>query len=109
MAISKQQPMRPAEIELLNRINSLPYIEYGSEENLEVIANNNTVITVNFESEKTKAPIVLITLQNTDDGTNINAYAALKDVSTTSFQVRIYNLDGTNNQKLKVNWLAMGE
>lgn len=84
-------------------------LEWGSQDEIEVIANNNTVITVTFTEEKTEAPIVLITLQNNNGETAINAYAALKDVSTTEFHVRIYNLDETNNQQVKVNWLAIGE
>lgn len=83
--------------------------EWGSQDEIEVIANNNTVITVTFTEEKTELPIVLITLQNANGETAVNAYAALRDVSTTEFHVRIYNLDETNNQQLKVNWLAIGE
>lgn len=84
-------------------------LEWGTQENIEVIADNNTVITVNFNRTKTKPPIVLITLQNDNGETAINAYAALKDVSTSDFHVRIYNLDTANNQQLKVNWLAIEE
>lgn len=83
--------------------------EWGSQEEIEVIADNNTVITITFTEEKTEAPIVLITLENANGETAVNAYAALRDVSTTEFHVRIYNLDETNNQQLKVNWLAIGE
>lgn len=111
--------MRPAEIEMLEYINSinqslgtssiLSNMEWGSQDEIEVIANNNTVITVTFNKEKKQAPIVLITLQNNDDSTNINAYAALKDVSETGFHVRIYNLNENDNQQMKVNWLAIGE
>lgn len=118
MAISKNQPMRPAEIEILERVADiesglskefLSKFEWGSQDEIEVIANNNTVITVMFADEKAEAPIVLITLQNNNGENALNAYAALRDVSTTEFHVRIYNLDETNNQQLKVNWLAIGE
>lgn len=171
MAISKQQPMRPAEIELVEDVNTLATglaeeitqretadrnlqgsirsletsindestnrvngdatlqrniettktelqtmfnefsnkFEWGSQDDIEVIANNNTVITVTFDQEKSEAPLVLITLQNNNGETALNAYAALRDVSTTEFHVRIYNLDESNNQQLKVNWLAIGE
>lgn len=84
-------------------------LEWGSQDEIEVIANNNTVITVTFTEEKESTPIVLITLQNDDGETQVNAYASLKDISTTEFHVRIYNLDKSNNQKLRVNWLAIGK
>lgn len=118
MAISKIQPMREALIEVVDTLNSesnkelntlINIFEWGSQDEIEVIANNNTVITVNFTQEKQTPPIVLITLQNNNGETAVNAYAALKDVSTTDFHVRIYNLDETNNQQMKVNWLAIGE
>lgn len=105
-----QQNIKTAKTELQTLFEGFTkQFEWGSQDEIEVIANNNTVITVTFTEEKTEAPIVLITLQNANGETTVNAYAALRDVSTTEFHVRIYNLDETNNQQLKVNWLAIGE
>lgn len=105
-----QQNIEAAKTEIQTMFkNFTEQLEWGSQDNIEVIANNNTVITVNFTEEKQEAPLVLITLQNNNGETAVNAYAALKDVSTTDFHVRIYNLDESNNQQMKVNWLAIGE
>lgn len=161
MAISKKQPMRPAEIELVELVNSLEQglqdetserqdadvelqknidaeqtarqqaieavqeqfkqsiqtiqdqldkFEAGAQNDIEVIANANTQITVTFDTPKKSKPIVLITLESTEDETNnVNCYAALTDVSETDFHVRIYNLDQENTHTLLVNWLAIGE
>lgn len=157
MGISKTQPMRPAEIEMLDSLNSsiedvealkeglqaetkirnendvelqknidaeqtsrqlaiesiqaqLDKFEAGAQNNIEVIANANTQITVTFENPKKEKPIVIITLESVEDETNnVNCYAALTDVSTTDFHVRIYNLDQNNTHTLLVNWLAIGE
>lgn len=106
--IDKEQTARQEAIQLIQ--DQLDKFEAGAQNDIEVIANANTQITVTFETPKQSKPIVLITLESTEDETNnVNCYAALTDVSETDFHVRIYNLDKENTHTLLVNWLAIGE
>lgn len=106
--IDAEQVARQLAVEAIQQ--QLDKFEAGQQNDIQVIANNNTQITVTFDNPKTEKPIVIITLESTEDETNkINCYAALTDVSETEFHVRIYNLDEENEHTLVVNWLAIGE
>lgn len=108
---SVQSELMQVDTQLNNKIDDfINTLEWGVQNSIEVIADNSTVITVDFTKEKQSEPIVLITLESTEEATNsVNCYAALTDVSTSNFHVRVYNLDKTNTHTLKINWLAIGE
>ena len=138
MAISKQQPMREAEIELTdamnttqndvntlaqnlgnmgtritnieNDIRALPVLEYGVSENNVVPAASSIGVDILFTDEKQSTPYVLVSVEcvEGEESPISNCYGIIISASTTGFSVRLHNLDSVNAETININWLAIG-
>lgn len=130
MEISKQQPMREAEIDLIDAMNAaqnlggmetritnienfiqtLPVLEYGISENNNVPAASSIGVDITFNDEKQSIPYVFISVECVEDEESpiSNCYGIIVSASTTGFSVRLHNLDDVNAETINVNWLAIG-
>ena len=155
MAISKDQPMRPALIDLvdgynglqtgleetnvvigqLNRelgaeverareseqanaraiqdlasdVEAIPAMEYGAQNNIEVLAGGNATVNVSFPEAKESAPYVLVSLETAENDTTADCYAIITNVTNEGFNVRVHNKDTLNAIECTLYWIAIGE
>lgn len=131
MAISKEQPMRPALIDVVDefgnmqgglettieRIGALerdyaaiPVFEYGSSPDNEVPLNSSIGVDIEFSEAKQSTPHVLISVEcdETEDSPISNCYGIIISATNTGFSVRVHNLDTVNAETVTINWLAIG-
>lgn len=72
--------------------------------------SNIRVVTITFPSAFTSAPVVICTPRTQTGATYNDTFAVTtKSISTTSFQVNIYRVDGGSwGQNLLLDWIAIG-
>lgn len=87
----------------LTFLQSVPAQEFGTSNAIDVQANSNTSININFGSTKTKVPIVLCGLQHASD----NISYIVTGVTNQQFSVTVYNHSSTNVSGITIDWLAI--
>lgn len=84
-------------------LQSVPAMEFGTKNNVDVSANSNITIDITFGSAKTEAPVVLCGLQH-ESG---NLVCVVTGVTSSQFSVNVYNLTSTDVTGVTVNYLAI--
>lgn len=87
----------------LTFLQSVPAQELGTSNAIDVQANSNTSIDINFGSTKTEAPIVLCGLQHA----SVNLNCIVTEVTNQQFSVTVYNLSSTDVSGVTIDWLAI--
>ena len=84
-------------------LQSVPAMEFGTKNNVDVSANSNINIDITFGSVKTGAPVVLCSLQH-ESG---NLVCVVTGVTSSQFSVKVYNLTSIDVTGVAVNYLAI--
>lgn len=84
-------------------LTHVPAMEFGTSNTVDVPANSNTRIDINFSATKTEAPIVICGLQH--DTGNLNCIVT--GVTNQQFSVTVYNLASTDVTGATIDWLAI--
>ena len=87
----------------LTFLQTVPAMEFGTSNSVDVSANSNVTVDVTFGSTKTKAPIVLCGLQHTSG----NLSCIVTGVTNQQFSVTVYNLSSTAVSGVTIDWLAI--
>ena len=82
---------------------SVPAQEFGTSNAIDVQANSNTSIDINFGSTKTEVPIILCSLQHASD----NISYIVTEVTNQQFSVTVYNHSSTDVSGITIDWLAI--
>lgn len=87
----------------LTFLQSVPNQEFGTSNAIDVMANSNTSIDINFNSTKTQAPIVLCSLQHASG----NLSCIVTGITNQQFSVTVHNMSNTNVSGVTIDWLAI--
>lgn len=87
----------------LTFLQSVPVQEFGTSNTINVQANSNATIDINFGSTKTKAPIVLCGLQSASG----NLSCIVSGVTNQQFSVTVYNNSNADVSGVTIDWLAI--
>lgn len=87
----------------LSFLKSVPAMEFGTKNNVDVSANSNITVDITFGSAKTEAPVVLCGLQH-ESG---NLVCVVIGVTSSQFSVKVYNLSSIDVTGVAVNYLAI--
>lgn len=113
--ISKTQPMRSAEIDIVNYINNtvasavelisaLPSFEFGYSDAITLAKDSATTFDVVFANAKTEPPQLLVSVQaNTSEPIT----AEVQYTTTTGARIAVFNFGSTKVQNITVDWLAI--
>ena len=84
-------------------LQSVPAMEFGTKNNVDVSANSNITVDITFVSANTEAPVVLCGLQHESD----NLVCVVTGVTSSQFSVKVYNLTSIDVTGVAVNYLAI--
>lgn len=87
----------------LTFLQSVPAMEYGTSNSVDVSANSNTSVDITFGSVKTEAPVVLCGLQH-ESG---NLACIVTGVTNSQCSVKVYNLTSTDVTGVTVDYIAI--
>lgn len=108
---NETQRASAAEQTLSDDIAAIPIIEYGAQNNIEILADDNNTVSITFADEKESTPYLLISLQceETENVNSADCYAIITSVTNVGFTARIVNKDALNTIQVTIYWLAIGE
>lgn len=87
----------------LTFLQSVPAMEFGTKNNVDVSANSNITVDITFGSAKTEAPVVLCGLQH-ESG---NLACIVAGVTNSQCSVKVYNLTSTDVTGVTVDYIAI--
>ena len=87
----------------LTFLQSVPAMEFGTSNSVDVSANSNTSVDITFGSVKTEAPVVLCGLQH-ESG---NLACIVTGVTNSQCSVKVYNLTSTDVTGVTVDYIAI--
>lgn len=87
----------------LSFLASIPTIQYGTSNSVDVDGNSYAEVTVNFGTAKTEAPVVICGIQH--DSSNLNCIVT--QVTNLQFVARIYNLSSTSVTGVTLDYIAL--
>lgn len=87
----------------LTFLQSVPAMEFGTSNSVDVSSNSNTSVDITFGSVKTEAPVVLCGLQH-ESG---NLACIVTGVTNSQCSVKVYNLTSTDVTGVTVDYIAI--
>ncbi len=87
----------------LTFLQSVPVMEFGTSNSVNVSANSNATVDITFKSVKTEAPVVLCGLQHSSG----NLACVVSGVTNQQCSINVYNLTSTDVTGVTVDYLAI--
>lgn len=87
----------------LTFLQSVPAMEFGTSNSVDISANSNTSVDITFGNVKTEAPVVLCGLQH-ESG---NLACIVMGVTNSQCSVKVYNLTSTDVTGVTVDYIAI--
>ena len=88
---------------LLSFLASMPAIQYGTSNSVDIDSNGYADVTVSFSAAKTEAPVVICGIQH--DSGNLNC--VVTQVTNLQFAARIYNLGATSVTGVALDYITL--
>lgn len=87
----------------LSFLASVPTIQYGTSNSVDVAGNSSADVTVSFGTTKTESPVVICGLQHSSG----NLTCVVTQVTNLEFAARIFNLSNTDVTDVTLDYIAL--
>lgn len=86
-------------------ITSMPTLQFGTSNSVTVPANSQVSVDVDFTATTTEEPLVFVSLQHSQNYTNLSV--AVSNVTNQQASIVVVNNGSTEVDNLTIDWLAV--